>query len=255
MANVGGQAKRSNHTFIAVAAIIAVMVIIVGYLTSQFVGRSPAVQSNAAASNSDIKSTSSEEILEDEPWALILVNKWTPVPDGYENDIVFEKLRYDQSVDVRIYDSLQKMMDDCRADGLSPMVCSGYRSQEKQQELLNDKIKEYKRQGYSEEKAVTEAEKWVAVPGTSEHHLGIAVDIISENYQYLDEKQEQTREQQWMLKNCWKYGFILRYPSGKSDLTGIYYEPWHYRYVGKKAAKYITENNLCLEEYLAMDNQ
>jgi len=90
----------------------------------------------------------------------------------------------------------------------------------------------------------------VALPGTSEHQTGLAVDIVDAGYQSLDEKQERTAVQQWLMKNSWRYGFILRYPNHKSDITGIYYEPWHYRYVGKEAAKEIYEKDICLEEYI-----
>ena len=88
------------------------------------------------------------------------------------------------------------------------------------------------------------------MPGTSEHETGLAVDLVDENNQNLDETQEQTAVQQWMIAHSWEYGFVLRYPNGKSDVTGIIYEPWHYRYVGKEAAREIHETGLCLEEYL-----
>ena len=88
-------------------------------------------------------------------------------------------------------------------------------------------------------------------PGTSEHQAGLAVDIVSVEYQVLDEGQEDTPLQQWLMAHCWEYGFILRYPTDKSDLTGVGYEPWHYRYVGEEAAKAVTEQGICLEEYLA----
>ena len=91
---------------------------------------------------------------------------------------------------------------------------------------------------------------WVARPGTSEHQTGLAVDIVDQNYQLLDEKQENTPVQQWLMAHCTEYGFILRYPTGKSKITGIGYEPWHYRYVGSDAAREITDQGLCLEEYL-----
>ena len=142
--------------------------------------------------------------------------------------------------------------DDCRKAGLHPIVCSGYRSKEKQQILFDEKCNEYLQQGYSRAEAHRAAEEWVALPGTSEHHLGMAVDIVAESYQFLDRRQEETAEQQWMMAHSWEYGFILRYPTGKSSLTGIQYEPWHYRYVGRAAAAYITQNHLCLEEYLSI---
>ena len=93
---------------------------------------------------------------------------------------------------------------------------------------------------------------WVARPGTSEHQTGLAVDIVDTSYQILDEGQENTPVQQWLMAHCAEYGFILRYPTDKSEITGVGYEPWHYRYVGVEAAREIMANGLCLEEYLAL---
>ena len=192
--------------------------------------------------NGQAKSSSAGE------WPLILVNSRNKVPDGYK--ITLKQLINGQAVDARCYPDLQQMMDDCRAAGLSPLICSSYRSQEKQEELFDDKVKYYTNLGYSPESAKTEAAKTVAVPGTSEHQLGLALDIVDVNNQNLDSSQEKTAVQQWLIANSWKYGFILRYPTDKSDITGIIYEPWHYRYVGKKAAAEIQDQGICLEEYL-----
>ncbi len=116
-------------------------------------------------------------------------------------------------------------MDDCRAAGRSPVICSSYRSQARQQKLFDSKVKGCLAQGYSKEEARKKAGKYCAAPGTSEHELGLAVDVVDINYQVLDSLQEKTEVQQWLMKNSWKYGFILRYPSDKSDITGISYEP------------------------------
>ena len=105
-------------------------------------------------------------------------------------------------------------------------------------------------QGYSEDDATALAATWVAYPGTSEHQLGLTVDICSIGNQELDSSQEDTATQQWLMANCYKYGFILRYPADKSDITEISYEPWHYRYVGVEAATEMYQKHLCLEEYL-----
>ena len=129
-------------------------------------------------------------------------------------------------------------------------ICSAYRTIEKQTELYENKVRRLEAEGMSHEKALERAAAEVTRPGTSEHHLGLAADIVARSYQILDEKQEETPEQQWLMKNCWKYGFILRYPTEKTEETGIIYEPWHYRYVGKEAAKEIWEKGICLEEYL-----
>ena len=95
-----------------------------------------------------------------------------------------------------------------------------------------------------------EAAKAVAIPGTSEHQLGLAVDLVDANMQDLTSAQESTETQKWLMANSWRYGFIHRYPNGKTDITGIIYEPWHYRYVGKDAAQEIFNRDITLEEYL-----
>lgn len=184
----------------------------------------------------------------DTPWNLILVNRWHPLPEGYQPQLM--TLSNGKEVDERIYPYLQKMFDRARADGVYPIVASAYRTAEKQQSIMDEKIAEYKASGYSAEKAKTEAEKWVAIPGTSEHQLGLAVDIVDVNYQLLDTNQENTAVQKWLLENSWRYGFILRYPTDQTDVTGIVYEPWHYRYVGKEYAQDIYKKGLCLEQYL-----
>lgn len=201
---------------------------------------SPAVPSSAPA-------VETEDFAEG-AWSLVLVNAWTPLPAGHS--IALTQLKNGQSVDERCYPALQKMMDDCRAEGLEPLICSSYRSAEKQERLFQKQMEPYLAQGYSEADARAAAGNAVAIPGTSEHQLGLALDIVDTNHQLLDESQEQTAVQQWLIQNSWKYGFILRYPTDKSAVTGIMYEPWHYRYVGPTAAREIHEQGVCLEEYL-----
>lgn len=185
----------------------------------------------------------------EEEWQLLLVNPWNSLPKDYA--VSLTQLKNGHSVDERCYPDLQAMMDDCRAAGLKPVICSSYRTQAKQEQLFNHKVNQYLAKGYSDADARVEAGKSVAVPGTSEHQLGLAVDIVDLSNQNLDESQEKTAVQKWLMENSWRYGFILRYPNDKSDITGIKYEPWHYRYVGKDAAKEIYEQEICLEEYLA----
>lgn len=183
-----------------------------------------------------------------ENWQLTLVNPSHTLEAGYSIQLV--ELVNGQSVDERCYPDLQAMMDDCRAAGLSPYICSSYRTWEKQNRLFEENVRTLMAQGYSEEGARTETAKNIAIPGTSEHQLGLAVDIVDKNYQVLDEAQEDTAVQKWLMENSWRYGFILRYPTDKSDITGIVYEPWHYRYVGKETAEAIYNEGICLEEYL-----
>lgn len=182
-------------------------------------------------------------------WALILVNAETPLPENCAIQTV--TLSNNLQVDLRCYPDLQAMMDACRAEGLSPVICSAYRTQEYQERLYRAETERWLERGYSQSDAEEEAGKSVAVPGTSEHQLGLAVDIVDMNNQRLDESQERTDVQIWLMAHSWEYGFILRYPSGKSEITGIIYEPWHYRYVGREHAERIDTLNVCLEEYLS----
>lgn len=180
---------------------------------------------------------------------LLLVNPWTPLPEDFvPGELV--PVQNDQAVDARAYPDLQDMLGDMSQAGLSPLICSSYRSQERQQELYDNKVQRVMAEGASREAAQAEAARWVARPGTSEHQTGLAVDIVSLSNQMLDETQESTPEFQWLAENAWKYGFILRYPSDKSEKTGIAYEPWHFRFVGKEAAEEMHDLGLCLEEYL-----
>lgn len=195
-------------------------------------------------------SAAGEESTGEDSWCLILVNKDHPVPDDYTVPELTQ-LKNDNSVDSRIYPSLQKMFDDMRSQGLKPYITSSYRTHEYQQKLMDDKVASYEEQGMSRKEAEEEAEKWVAIPGTSEHEIGLAVDI---SVQPSDDEDQTAEDKQavwdWLDENSWKYGFIRRYPEDKSSITGISNEQWHFRYVGDKAAKVMHEENLCLEEYL-----
>lgn len=181
-------------------------------------------------------------------WNLILVNKDNPIPEDYKVETVKVEGRWE--VDIRIKESLEQMIKDARKEGLDPIICSAYRTSNYQKNLFNKKVTEYKRKGYSQKNAEEQAALWVTIPGTSEHELGLSLDIVDRKYQILDEKQENTSVQKWLMEHCYEYGFILRYPTDKKDITKINYEPWHYRYVGIKDAMYIKEKGFCLEEYI-----
>lgn len=182
-------------------------------------------------------------------WALTLVNWEHTLPDGFSIPELTQ-LRNGHAVDSRAYPALQSMMDDARAAGLQPLICSSLRSRADQEQLFEQEVQNWLARGYARENAEAQAAMWVARPGTSEHQTGLAVDIVDMSYQVLDEGQENTLVQKWLMAHCAEYGFILRYPTNKSDLTGVSYEPWHYRYVGVKAAQEIMGRGLCLEEYL-----
>ena len=179
---------------------------------------------------------------------LTLVNPWNPLPDDWTVDLV--TLDDGHRVDSRCYEAYMEMINACKAAGYSPVNCSSYRTQETQQSLYDNKVQRLISSGMSEEEAKTEAAKAVAIPGTSEHQLGLAVDLVDANMQDLTSAQESTETQKWLMANSWRYGFIHRYPNGKTDITGIIYEPWHYRYVGKDAAQEIFNRDITLEEYL-----
>ena len=178
-----------------------------------------------------------------EEWNLIVVNRWNEIPEEYS--VTLTELSNGQKVDSRIYPYLQEMFNAMRAEGIYPIVREGYRTAEEQQAILDERIQRYRNEGYSRSRAERIAKEWVAVPGTSEHQLGIAVDINAD-------KSRSTNEEvyQWLAENAYKYGFILRYPQGKEDITGAEYEPWHYRYVGTEAAQEIYQSQICLEEYM-----
>lgn len=173
---------------------------------------------------------------------LTLVNADNPVPNGWSVELT--TLSNGEQVASMIYPDLQDMFDDMRSEGIYPFVRAGYRSGEEQERVLDEKIRAYENEGYSNSRARELALETVAQPGTSEHELGLAVDINADDESTGDEVYS------WLAENAYKYGFIQRYPEDKSEITGIDYEPWHYRYVGKKAAQEIFSSGECLEEYL-----
>ena len=186
---------------------------------------------------------------------ILVLNPWNSLPEGYEPDLVELSSSYataNNRVDRSCYDALIKMMKACNK--VCPQVCvlSAYRSVEQQTKNYNKKVNSYLKQGYSQEEAERLAAQVVAVPGTSEHHSGLAVDIIDTRLWALEEEQADLPAQQWLMEHCWEYGFILRYPKDKIDVTGIIYEPWHYRYVGLELAKELHDLGLTLEEYMTM---
>lgn len=217
-------------------------------------------ESSSTAEIPDVLETvkqTEEEILEEtkeeeehlpEDWNLILVNKTHPIPEDYEVEL--KSIGSGHQIDARAYDDFKAMIQASKQDGVTIYVTSSYRDMDKQITLYEKKTDSYLQQGYSLEDALSKAGQVVAVPGTSEHHLGLAIDVVSSEYRKLDEKQENTKGFQWMKAHSWEYGFILRYPNGSTDITGIIYEPWHFRYVGLEAAKEIYERGITLEEYL-----
>lgn len=172
---------------------------------------------------------------------IVLVNPWNYLPDDYSIELT--KLDNGHTVATVMVDALTQMLSDCEAAGHKPYLYSSYRTASHQQRLFNNMLNNY---GGDRAKA----SRIVAVPGTSEHQLGLAVDITDFHFRELNSKQEKTDTQKWLMEHCWDYGFILRYPNNKSSVTGIIYEPWHYRYVGLELAAELKDSGICLEEYL-----
>jgi D-alanyl-D-alanine carboxypeptidase len=231
--------------------VLVITLLMIGLVMSLFILVNDQVnQSNnqliAANKVKTNQNKSANSVVKDE--LLTLVNFENTIPKDWKVDLV--QLNNGQSVDRRIYDDLIAMLQAAKSEGLNPLICSSYRTNEKQEQLYQNKVSEYLSQGYSKVEASDKAAFWVARPGTSEHQLGLAVDIVSTKNQRLDRSQENTVEQQWLIQNSWKYGFVLRYPTNKNSITGVGYEPWHYRYVGKEHAKKINELGVCLEEYV-----
>lgn len=181
-------------------------------------------------------------------WELILVNDSHPLDKDYTVNL--SSVTGGQKVDCRIVEPLNEMLKAMRKEGLHPMICSAYRSVERQAELFEEYIEEKLEAGWNYEDAFYKAKTRICVPGTSEHQTGLAVDIVGKYHQSLDDAQADTKEAKWLLEHCAEYGFILRFPKDKTDITGVDYESWHFRYVGTDAASYIMKHEITLEEYL-----
>lgn len=174
---------------------------------------------------------------------LVVVNKNNQLPDNFIpknlEKISLKNSNKDKYLVKEARINFEKLSNDAAKKHLSIIAVSTYRNYQYQENLFSNYIKE---------KGLEHTLKYSAKPGHSEHQTGLAVDVMGSNKDY--NLFENTKEFKWMINNCYKYGFILRYPKGKENITGFSYEPWHYRYVGKKVAKYIYKNNLTLEEFI-----
>ena len=174
-------------------------------------------------------------------WELTLVNAQNPIGEAVPGDLA--ELEGGRYFDGRAVDALKEFIAAARAEGLSVCLSSTYRSYSEQSYLFTRKVGQCGGDDAAAARSVTR-------PGTSEHQLGLCADITDKFYEVKTRELEKTALFQWMYAHCQEYGFILRYPADKESVTGVMYEPWHFRYVGKEAAAYIMENNLCLEEFL-----
>lgn len=180
---------------------------------------------------------------------LILVNKENALPEDYEVELLTMYDKVNRAAK-EAYQPLNDMLAAGRKEGLNFEICSSYRDVAKQKKLFDEDVDAWMKKGLSYEEAYEEVAQWTMPPGYSEHSTGLAFDIVALSYQLLDDGQANTAETIWLHEHCAEYGFILRYPKGKEEITHISYESWHYRYVGVEAAMYIMEHGITLEEYL-----
>ena len=180
---------------------------------------------------------------------LWLVSKGNPMPEGYEP--VLETVSGDKQMEKTAAYMMRQMLEAAAEDGIDLKVLSAYRSPEYQENLFQRNIERRMANGMTYDEAYADTAANVAKAGESEHNLGLAADLVTHTDYDVYEGFENTPQFEWLKNNAADYGFILRYPKGKTDITGYVYEPWHYRYVGPCSAKKIKNLDLTLEEYLA----
>lgn len=177
-------------------------------------------------------------------WRIRLANYDHILPEDFEVELA--DIDSTRQFDARAIKYLKDMINDMKKDGhTSIWVQSSYRSVARQKELYENSINKYLKQGKTQEEAEKLTDEYINKPGSSDHNLGLAVD-----FNYVDNTFADTAEYKWLLENAENYGFILRYPKDKEDITKIAYESWHWRYVGEEHAKKMNELNMCLEEYV-----
>jgi D-alanyl-D-alanine carboxypeptidase len=182
--------------------------------------------------------------IDDDNWNLTLVNTGYRIIDSYKPDLVYV-CGSSERLDKKIAEHYEAMYNAAKEDGVTLTPCSGYRSYDRQKNNYNNKVAYYEDLGYTKDEALEKAATIIMPPGSSEHNLGYAMDIVC-----VDEWFEDTDEFNWLMENAQDYGFILRYPKDKQDITKVTYEPWHWRYVGVEHAKKMKATGQVLEEYL-----
>lgn len=189
-----------------------------------------------------------------EDWNLILVGPWDALPESFTPNVT--EVDNQQRIDSRIVDAWYAWKEAALSAGHRLFFASGYRNVELQTTNFNNTYQSYINQGYSEEEALSKTKEYLTEPGHSEHHTGLALDIVDEEWivagRGLETAYETQASQQWLIATMADYGFVLRYPLGKEEITGIQYEPWHFRYVGPENARFMVKHQLVLEEYIEL---
>lgn len=220
------------------------------YSLSEILEDGAGVEAEAQTADTQEAENASKPVFSRDDWKLVLINKQHPIPDNYEFSLGnIKTVKGTMKCDERIIDELLSMMQAAKKDGITLAVCSPYRDLNYQEVLFNRKIEAYMKKGMSYMDAYIISSKAVTVPGASEHQIGLAIDIVSDDYTDLDEGFADTDAGRWLAEHSCEYGFILRYPAGKEYITSIEFEPWHFRYVGKDAAMVITKEGITLEEF------
>ncbi len=204
--------------------------------------RKDAVPESVGEQDGEVFSFSSDD------WRLILVNKQHPIPEDY--DFTLATIKGSQQCDERIIDDLLAMMQAAKEAGFNLLIKSPYRSDARQEWLFARKIRLYMGKGMSYMDAFKLSSQVVMVPDSSEHQIGLSLDIVCDTYGTLTQGFGETEAGIWLEEHCAEFGFIVRYPKGKEYITSVEYEPWHFRYVGVEAARVIMERGLTLEEFL-----
>ncbi len=179
-------------------------------------------------------------------WRSILVNPWNYLSPDFKPKLADF---YGGKIDARVFDIAESMFKAAKNDGINLELSSGYRSKETQTGLYEKKVKSYTDIGYSRSAAEVKAATITARPDTSEHQTGLALDILSDEYRSMTARFAETKAYSWLCKNAYKYGFIMRYPEDKLDITGVIFEPWHWRYVGVDIALEMRNKDICYEEW------
>lgn len=253
---------------VAIAALLLVSVIVMAFgnlvgggkpATSNIVPPSGASGLPDASGGSDMSQVVPENTGADPAaWNLALVSDAHPVDASYQVAELNTIIQYvtggavEYYFDARIVDTLNQMLTDCNAQaGHSLRIIAGYRSYNKQNELYTYYYNNYKAMGLSEGDAVAAARQYALPAGAAENITGLAVSFVTGDSNEASDSFAQTGEFTWLMQNCAKYGFVLRYAQEKESVTGVQYKPYHFRYVGVAEAEYMTANGLCLEEYVA----
>lgn len=180
---------------------------------------------------------------------LILVDKFNNVPVEYADTLRFYEVQ-GKLFEEQAGKQLERMLTAADSENIKIKVISGYRSPDYQQMLWERSISLEMWSGASCDEAIKKISRTLAYPGSSEHNTGLAVDLGTESADDVEDNFHRSAQGRWLSLNAEKFGFILRYPRMKEQITGIDFEPWHYRYVGREAAKIISSSGLCLEEFL-----